>query len=130
LQDPKILKLNPNNVLATGRTDATGNFSIQLMDPRYEGINQYDRIVLSVENEGFETFEVDIPITQLEQEELIDIGEKVLLAKTYRLEPTFQLEESSGDLPNPGMRIKVLRAKTDQQTHTYLQQEGMLHQGA
>lgn len=129
-QDTRVFQLNPNNVLATGRTDSEGNFSIQLMDPKYEGMQQYDRIVVSVENDGFETFEFNIPIEQLQKSEMIDIGEKLLLAKTYRLEPTFQMEEVSNDLPNPGMRLTVLRAKEGDQNQTYLQQEGMLQKGS
>ena len=115
------------NVIATGRTDAEGNFTIQMMNPQYEGIQQYERIVVAVETEGFEKFEYSIPIKSLTEATTIDLGEKLLLAKTYRLNPSIEINDDIKDgFTNPGLRVKVYRLKSDIQSKPYLQHEGSL----
>lgn len=122
-----IIGLNGPNVLATGRTDAEGNFIIHMMDPKYSGDTDYERIVVTVETEGFETFEYSLATSKLASNTVIDLGEQLLLAKTYRLNPKLQIEAHEGEgLGNPGMRIKVLRLKEEIQKNPYLAQEGGL----
>lgn len=117
--------LNGPNVLATGRTDQDGNFEIHMVDPKYTGSNQYERIVLTVESPDFETFEYSIPVSQLGEKETVDLGEKILLAKTYRLEPSYQIEPHTGEgLANPGIRVRLLRPKEDIVKKSYLEYEG------
>lgn len=116
--------LNTPHVLATGRTDQDGNFEIHVMDPKYTGNSEYERIVLTVESPDFETFEHSISMQTLSGNELIDLGEKILLAKTYRLNPTYQIEPHTGDgLANPGIRVKLLRPKEEVTKNAYLQYE-------
>ncbi|MBL1409165.1 peptidase associated/transthyretin-like domain-containing protein [Sphingobacterium faecale] len=115
---------NQVNILATGRTDLEGNFEIHFMDPKYAGNNSYERIILTVETSDFETFEHSIPIQELSSSPTIELGEKLLLAKTYRLNPTYQIEPHNGEgLGNPGVRVRLLRPKEEVTKNTYLQHE-------
>ncbi len=118
-----------STVLATARTDAEGNFELQLLNPRYEGQNRYDRLVVSVKEPGFEPYEYTLPVQQLDELASIDLGDILLLARTYRLVPTMELEQPTADLESPGMRIKVFREAVEIDQHPYLQMEGNLESG-
>jgi len=118
-----------STVLATARTDAEGNFELQLLNPRYEGQNRYDRLVVSVKAAGFEPYEYTLPAQQLDELESIDLGDILLLARTYRLVPKMELEQPTADLENPGMRISVFREAGEIDQHPYLQMEGNLESG-
>ncbi|MDR7131805.1 hypothetical protein J2X69_004170 [Algoriphagus sp. 4150] len=114
-----------STVLATARTDAGGNFTLQLLHPEYEGKNPYEKLVVSVNAPGFEPFEYELPIQRLE-DLAIDLGSFTLLAKTYRFQPKLTIETSEPNLSsNPGMRIRVYRESSELDKYPYLRHEGM-----
>lgn len=127
---PHSAETSPSTVvLATARTDASGNFSLQLLHPDYEGKNPYERLVVSVNAPGLEAFEYTLSIQQLDDLDL-DLGELILLAKTYRFRPTITVEESEfGAITNPGLSIRIYRKDDEIQRYPHLLHEGMAHSG-
>ncbi len=114
-----------STVLATTKTDATGNFTMQLLHPEYEGKNPYEKLVVSVNAPGFETFEYELPIQRLANP-AVDLGSFTLVAKTYRFQPKLTIEASEPGLSsNPGMRIRVYRESSELDRYPYLQHEGI-----
>ena len=116
--------------LATGRSDAEGNFTLQLLHPEYEGKNPYERIVVSVQSPGFEPYEYELPWHSLDRPD-INLGEITLLARTYRFHPKIHFEKPTlPGMSNPGMRVTVYREAADLDRYPYLRQEGMLDEAA
>jgi|GEM_PF-607766 len=115
-----------STILATARTDAEGNFSLQLLNPRYEGQKRYDRLVVSIKSPGFEPYEYTLPSNQLDSLETINLGEILVLARTYRLTPKMELEQPTADVADPGMRFRIFRLASEVDQHPYLQLEGNL----
>ncbi len=112
--------------LATGRSDAEGNFTLQLLHPEYEGRNPYEKLVVSVQSPGFEPFEQELPLSALDATD-VGLGELTLLAKTYRFQPKIHFEEPTiPGVGNPGMRVTVYREAADLDRYPYLREEGML----
>lgn len=115
-----------STTLATGRSDAEGNFTLQMLHPEYEGKNPYERLVVSVQSPGFEPFEYELPLGSLDAPD-INLGELTMLARTYRFHPKVYFEAPTvPGMANPGMRITVYREAAELDRYPYLRQEGML----
>jgi hypothetical protein len=90
-----ISKLNgASTLLATGRSDAQGNFSIRFLDPSYQHINDYSGLSLSVQTSDFENTSFPVPVSLFRNSRKADAGNFLLLAKTYRLFPDVSFEDS------------------------------------
>lgn len=114
-------------ILASARTDGEGNFSMQMLDPRYEGQKHYNYLLLAVQQDGFEPFELRLDMDKLDSLSVLDLGEQLLLAKTYRFSPTVNVDvDKDSELSNPGMRVIVYRAESELRANPYLTYEGNL----
>lgn len=113
------------SILATGKTDAEGNFTISFLNPAYEGLSTYKNLIITVSSNDFDAKEFKIPVSELSKNQQIDLGTKTLLAKTYRFTPKLNLEKlEDATIENPSMVVRVYRDAADVENHPYLLQEG------
>lgn len=114
-------------LLATGITANDGSYTIQFLHPEYEGLGKYTHLVITAKTEDFEEKEFRIPLSDFNLQETIDLGTRVLPAKTYRYLPTLNLEKgASGTIETSTFTINLYRPLTDIQQYSYLQQEGII----
>ncbi len=119
-----------NDLLATATTNQSGVFTLELINPKFEGVMDNAELVISIKKEGFDAFEKALPANELDRLENIDIGELLVLANTYRFNPKIELERPQNtEITNPGMRIKVYREATDENKYPFLKEEGNRFQG-
>lgn len=103
-----------STLLASGRTDEAGYYTLSFLHPEYEGGMAYDKLVLSVHTDGFEPYEQDISFAEIAQLERLDLGEKVLLARTFRLNLQLTGEHNSiSALQDSDVKVTLLRAADD-----------------
>lgn len=114
-----------STLLASGRTDEAGYYTLSFLHPEYEGGMAYDKLVLSVHTDGFEPYEQDISFADLAQLERLDLGEKVLLARTFRLNLQLTGEHNSiSALQDSDVKVTLLRAADDVAHSPHLLLEG------
>lgn len=114
-----------NSLLGTATTKQNGEFTLELINPKFEGVLNGDEIVVSIRQDGFDAFEKVLPVSTLDELENIDLGELILLANTYRFNPKIELERPQNtDITNPGIRLRVYREAADEARHPFLEQEG------
>lgn len=114
-----------STLLASGRTDEAGYYTLSFLHPEYEGGMAYDKLVLSVHTDGFEPYEQDISFAEIAQLERLDLGEKVLLARTFRLNLQLTGEHNSiSALQDSDVKVTLLRAADDTAHSPHLLLEG------
>ena len=84
MMDEKNLE---EDLIASGTTDAAGNFVIQFIDPKFRNITKYSKLHVVIEQEDFENYSQFISIAAATANGDIDLGDAQLLAKTYRFAP-------------------------------------------
>lgn len=111
-------------LLATGQTDADGNFSLQFLDPAYGANSQATRLILSAGTVDFENTELPVPLSVLDHPNA-DIGNHLLLAKTMRLFPKIIFDSLLAD-NNNGYGFHIYREIGDLQDRPWLANEGQI----
>ncbi|MDX1772733.1 carboxypeptidase-like regulatory domain-containing protein [Oceanihabitans sediminis] len=112
-------------VLASGVTNAEGNYTLDFIHPKFSGLDQYEELVLSVNAPGFYDFSYEIPINEIDTLNEINLGEKVLLADTYRFSAGIHAPSIEGSDANLGkMQVRMYREAQEIAEFPYLQQEG------
>ncbi|WP_343306547.1 carboxypeptidase-like regulatory domain-containing protein [Chitinophaga niabensis] len=114
---------NGTTLLATGKTDGSGIFTLQFLHPSYTNISNNATLTLSVQTSDFESSTFRIPASAIRNKNAADIGTYLLLAKTYRFytKVTFQ-ESDDTDAGNYG--VHLYRDATELETRPWLLYEG------
>lgn len=82
-------------LLGTGITDKDGKFAIHFLDPSYRNSGNFIRLILSVRaKEDFENTVFEIPVPDGNISGQLDIGTKLLQARTWRFFPKITYETS------------------------------------
>lgn len=115
--------------LGTVETDAEGNFTLELTDPKF--IQQHgqmiDHLSLSVNAIDFERYEYKLPLEYLEENHDIDVGDHTLVAKTFRFNPSFTIDSpDSVVVEDKELEVMVYRERADVEERDYLRHEGNL----
>ena len=111
-------------LLATGTTDADGNFSLDFLDPAYAAGNGATALTLSVVTTDFENTDISIPLSVLKSN-AAEISNHTLLAKTLRLFPKLIFDSVAAGNDN-GYGIHLYRDVQEVQRRPWLAQEGQL----
>lgn len=112
-----------NKLLGTGTTDEEGNFEIQFLDPAYQNSGAFRKLILSVQVHDFENTVFEIPLTGGSISGLVNIGTKVLLARTWRFFPEVKYEETDATNAQAGI-LHVYREVADMKDRPWLNEEG------
>ncbi len=112
-------------VLASGTTDAEGNYTLNFIHPKFSGLEQYEELVLTVNAPGFYDFEYRIPTGEIDSLSDIHLGDRVLLANTYRFSATVNAPTILGNEAQLGnMQVRLYRESQEITQSPYLAQEG------
>ena len=112
-------------VLASGVTNADGNYTLDFIHPRFSGLDQYEEVILTVNAPGFYDFTYKIPLNEIDTLNEINLGEKVLLANTYRFSAVVNAPNIEGNKANLGkVQVRMYREAQEIAEFPYLQQEG------
>lgn len=109
--------------LATGITDNEGKFAIHFLDPAYQNIGNYSRLIVSVQANDFENTVFEIPIPGGNIPGQLDIGTKVLLARTWRFFPEITFENSDAADAKDAV-LHIYRETSDYKSRSWLTEEG------
>lgn len=114
-------------LLGTGKSDHSGNFEIELTDPKYAKLDEFNRIVMQVNSEDFEPYEFVIDRNEFDRHVNVEIGDHILSAKTFVFEPSFLLE-GHANYPSldSELEVTVYRRTAEIEEHPYLRFEGDL----
>jgi TANFOR domain-containing protein len=112
-------------LIATGKSDAGGNFAIDFTHPSYMGLSKYTKLIIGVQSDNFEQKSVEIPLTKLDSTGMRDIGQLLVLARTMRYTPRLTLDavNDAGDEEKVAI-VHIYRDKIDFDANSYLYQEG------
>lgn len=78
------------DLLASGTTDASGNFVLNYIDPKFRNIVKYTKLHVTVEADDFERYSQFLPVASPSSNGDIDLGDVQLVAKTFRFTPSIQ----------------------------------------
>jgi len=128
-QDNSYSSTNINDtslkVLASGITDSEGNYTLDFIHPRFSGFDQYEELVLTVSASGFYDYSYNIEMSEIDSLQDINLGEKILLANTYRFAATINAPSLQGSDANLGKtKVLLYREAQEIEANSYLQQEG------
>lgn len=112
-------------LLATGETDENGNFSVEIVNPKFVQLNNFADLVISVKADNFESFEYKTSTRALAEKTDIELGEHVLIAKTYRFNPSFVID-GQADLKS-NLEVTLYRDAAEIEANLYLNFEGNLN---
>lgn len=112
-------------ILASGTTDEDGHYTLSFLHPEYEGMMPYERLVLSVNQEGFEPFEEEVSLASLRSRHAVNLGTHVMLARSFRLALEITGENESTDaLLESDLTISLYRSADRAWAESYWQHEG------
>jgi TANFOR domain-containing protein len=112
-------------LITSGKTDGSGNFSIDFTHPSYMGLSKYSKLIISAESKDFEQKSVEIPISKLDSTGTRDIGQILLLARTMRFTPKLSIDNvTDAGAEDKIAIVHIYRDKVDYQDANYLYQEG------
>lgn len=114
-----------NKLLGTGTTDDDGNFEIQFLDPAYQSSGQFSKLILSVQVHDFENTVFEIPVSGGNISGSLNIGTKVLLARTWRFFPEVKYEETDATDAKAGV-LHIYREVADMKDRPWLMKEGRI----
>ena len=112
-------------VVGRGVTDENGSFSIKITDPKFLTSRSVGKIELQVNSPDFMSFTYQIDRSLLNGNVNIEVGEHVMVAKTFRFNPTFIIESDGEDFES-NLDVMLYRATTEIDAKPYLQHEGNL----
>jgi len=119
-----IQPLEPN-LIASGRTDAEGNFDISFADLNYTGGNRFSSIKIVITKGAIEETKT-IPISTLQNPD-VDLGEVLCIASTYRYTPKVELPQIQGTAnDNKNIVVKIYREEADAIAYPFLAYDGNL----
>ncbi|RYY55511.1 MAG: hypothetical protein EOO09_10180 [Chitinophagaceae bacterium] len=78
------------DLLASGTTDASGNFILNFIDPKFKSIRNYSQLHVVIEHPDFERYSKFMAIGSPDAPSDLDLGEVKMLAKTYRYTPRIE----------------------------------------
>lgn len=114
-------------LIGTAETDAEGNFQVEITDPKFLNSGLVDHLSLRVNMPDFEGYEYRISLDKLQEGENIEIGDHILIAKTYRFNPSFAIESEDADaIEDQELEVVVYREASELEGNTYLENEGNL----
>lgn len=114
-------------LIGTAKTDAEGNFQLEITDPKFLNSGLVDHLSLRVNIPDFERYEYRISLDKLKEGEYVEIGDHTLLAKTYRFNPNFAIESEDADaITNQELELVVYREASELEGKSYLEYEGNL----
>lgn len=112
-----------SSLLATGQTDKEGSFELEFLHPSYNSISGVTHLLLSVQTNDFENTSFKIPSDVINKATTADIGDLLLLAKTYRFfaKASFPKtdDESAGSY-----EYRIYRDAADVEERPWLMHEG------
>ncbi|MEO6316683.1 MAG: carboxypeptidase-like regulatory domain-containing protein [Chitinophagaceae bacterium] len=76
------------DLLASGTTDAAGNFAVNFIDPKFRNITKYTKLHITVEQEDFEKYSSFMPVVAPDANGDINLGDVQLVAKSFRYTPS------------------------------------------
>ena len=118
-----FLASSNTTLLATGKTDPEGNFSINFLDPSFQPLGHYSELLLSVETTDFENSVFHIPASAFNGKDAVDLGSFLLVAKTYRFFPKVILDNDT-DPNGGGYGFHIYREISETETRPWLLNEG------
>lgn len=123
----KPVTLTTQVLLGTAKSDDSGNFEVELTDPKYADLKDFHRIVMQVNSDDFEPYEYVIDRFAFDQNVNVEIGDHILSAKTFVLEPSFLLEDQV-NYPSleSELEVTIYRRTAEIEEHPYLRFEGDL----
>ncbi|MEO5681563.1 MAG: carboxypeptidase-like regulatory domain-containing protein [Chitinophagaceae bacterium] len=110
-------------LLATGKTDKEGNFSLEFLDPSYAAVTGVTGLTLTAGTTDFENTSIAVPVSVLKNSNA-EIGNHTLLAKTFRLFPKI-IFDSTVTADNNGYGFHIYRDARDLEDRPWLVNEGM-----
>lgn len=111
-----------STLLATGKTDADGNYTLQFLDPSFDAGNGLLSLTLSAGTTDFENTSFSLPVSILTAANN-DIGSRTLLARTIRLYPKVSFDEQAAD-KEQSYGVHIYRRADDIQARPWLVNEG------
>lgn len=119
-----IKNLEPN-LIASGKTDAEGNFDVNFADLNFTGGDRYSQIKIVVSKGAIEETKT-IPVSMLKNTD-IDLGEIICLASTYRFSPVIELPQIQGsENDKKNIVVKIYREDADAIAYPFLNDDGNL----
>lgn len=119
-----IQPLEPN-LIASGRTDAEGNFDVSFADLNYTGGNRFSSIKIVITKGAIEETKT-IPISTLQNPD-VDLGEILCIASTYRFTPKVELPQIQGTAnDSKNIVVKIYREEADAIAYPFLAYDGNL----
>src|SRR5690554_2853172 len=119
-------KENRWEVIATGVTDAHGNFNLEFLSEEFLENVDGEKWILSVDQPGYYYFSHEIPSSKMPQNvHEADLGEFTLVANIFRFTPSVKdvLLESTG-FPMENLTVDIYRPSDLFLTHGFLKYEG------
>ncbi|MBN9383856.1 MAG: carboxypeptidase regulatory-like domain-containing protein [Chitinophagaceae bacterium] len=111
-----------STLLATGKTDADGNYTLQFLDPAFDASNGLLSLTLSVSTTDFENPSFSLPVSVLTATNN-DIGSRTLLARTIRFFPKAIFDDQAAD-KEKSYGVHIYRRADDIQARPWLVNEG------
>ena len=119
-----IQPLEPN-LIASGRTDAEGNFDVSFADLNYTGGNRFSSIKIVITKGAIEETKT-IPMSALQNPD-VDLGEVLCIASTYRFTPKVELPQIQGTAnDNKNIVVKIYREEAEAIAYPFLAYDGNL----
>lgn len=110
-------------ILGTATTDDDGKFVIHYLDPSYQASGDFSKLILSVQVHDFDNTVFEIPVSRGNISQQLDIGTKVLLAKTWRFFPKIDYETTDATDVKDG-ELHVYREISEMKDRPWLNEEG------
>src|SRR5690606_32144715 len=102
-----------------------GYYTLSFLHPEYVGGMAYDKLVLSVHAIGFEPSEQEISFAEVARVGRLDLGEKVRLARKFRVNLQLTVDDNSTAAPQDSdVKVSRLRAADDVAHSPHLLVEG------
>lgn len=112
-----------SSLLATGATDAEGKFRLEFLDASFSKIADATHLVLSVQSDDFENTTFKFPAAVFNGTTTADLGDVLLLARTYRLFPKVLFPEKD-QTDAGGYEYRIYRDAADVEDRPWLLYEG------
>lgn len=109
-------------LLATGKTDNAGNFSLEFLDPSYASAVNATGLTLTAGTTDFENSSIAVPLSVLKSSDA-EIGNHTLLAKTLRLFPKVIFDSTVAAADN-GYVFHIYREARELESRPWLAGEG------
>lgn len=111
-------------LLGTAVTDNEGKFTIHFLDPVYQSSGSFSHLVLSAQvSKDFENSVFEIPVPGGSVPRQLDIGAKVLLARTWRFFPKITYETSDAT-DAKDCEVHIYREASEYNSRPWLKEEG------